>query len=132
MKLNKRSWIPLIGWILCYGFLHNCVIAPYFAVDVIDWEQLLTSLGIMLGISGVRDIGINRRKKMMEILKKFRAIVFTAIALFLYLFGYRHAKEAAENKQTKGKLNAVKAAKNVRSGLSDIDRIKRLHDKYKR
>lgn len=42
---------------------HNCVIAPYFAVDVIDWEQLLTSLGIMLGISGVRDIGINRRKK---------------------------------------------------------------------
>lgn len=69
---------------------------------------------------------------MMEILKKFRVIVFTAIALFLYLFGYRHAKEAAENKQTKGKLNAVKAAKNVRSGLSDIDRIKRLHDKYKR
>lgn len=41
-------------------------------------------------------------------------------------------KEVTENKQTKGKLNAVKAAKNVRSGLSDIDRIKRLHDKYKR
>lgn len=71
-------------------------------------------------------------KKMMEILKKFRAIVFAAIAIFLYLFGYRYAKEVTENKQTKGKLNAVKAAKNVRSGLSDIDRIKRLHDKYKR
>jgi hypothetical protein len=39
------------------------VIAPYFAVNVIDWEQLLTSLGIMLEISGVRDTGINLRKK---------------------------------------------------------------------
>jgi len=62
-RLNKRSWIPLIGWIICYGFLHNCVITPYFAVDLVDWDQLLTSLGIMLGISGVRDIGMNRRKK---------------------------------------------------------------------
>lgn len=63
MKLNKRSWIPLIGWILCYGFLNNCVIAPYFDVELVDWEQLLTSLGIMLGISGVRVIGMSRRKK---------------------------------------------------------------------
>ena len=62
-KLNKRSWIPLIGWILCYGLLNNCVIAPYFDVELVDWEQLLTSLGIMLGISGVRDIGMSRRKK---------------------------------------------------------------------
>ena len=29
----------------------------------IDWEELMTSLGIMLGISGVRDIGIQRRNK---------------------------------------------------------------------
>lgn len=57
-RLNKRSWIPIIGWILCYGFFNNCVIAPYFHVDLVDWEQLLTSLGIMLGISGIRDIGI--------------------------------------------------------------------------
>ena len=63
MKLNKRSWIPLIGGVLCYGFFNNCVIAPYFDVELIDWEQLLTSLGIMLGISGVRDIGMSRRKK---------------------------------------------------------------------
>lgn len=60
-KLNKRSWIPLIGWILCYGFFNNCVIAPYFDVEYVDWEQLLTSLAIMLGISGVRDIGIKRK-----------------------------------------------------------------------
>lgn len=84
-KLNKRSWIPLIGWILCYGFLNNCVIAPYFDVELVDWEQLLTSLGIMLGISGVRDIGMSRRKKMMEILKKFKA-VFLRQSLFFYTY----------------------------------------------
>ena len=36
---------------------------------------------------------------MMEILKKFRAVVFAVIALFLYLFGYRQAKETAEKEQ---------------------------------
>ena len=59
----KRKWIPTIGWILCYGIFHNCVIVPYFKVDLIDWENLLTSLALMLGISGVRDIGLNKRKK---------------------------------------------------------------------
>jgi hypothetical protein len=38
------------------------VIAPYFKTEIIDWEQLLTSLGIMLGISGVRDIGMYRKE----------------------------------------------------------------------
>ena len=39
---------------------------------------------------------------MMEILKKFRAVVFAVIALFLYLFGYRQAKETAEKEQLEG------------------------------
>lgn len=69
---------------------------------------------------------------MMEILKKFRAIVFTAIALFLYLFGYRHAKETAEKQRMKGELNAVKKAKIAHYGLYESERLKRLHDKYKR
>lgn len=68
---------------------------------------------------------------MTTILKKFRAVVFGAIALFLYLFGYRQAKETAENQQMKGELNALKIAKNARSNLS-VERLKRLHDKYKR
>lgn len=45
---------------------------------------------------------------MMEILKKFKAVFFAAIALFLYLFGYRHAKETAEKEQLKGENNALK------------------------
>ena len=68
---------------------------------------------------------------MMEILKKFKAVVFAAIALFLYLFGYRHAKETAEKEQLKGENNALKIAK-ARNSLSDNECINRLHGKYKR
>lgn len=69
---------------------------------------------------------------MMEILKKFKAVVSAAIALFLYLFGYRHAKETAEKEHLKGENNALKIAKKARDSLSDTVRINRLHDKYKR
>ena len=69
---------------------------------------------------------------MMELLKKIKAVVFAAIALFLYLFGYRHAKETAEKEQLKGENNALKIAKKARNSLSDTVRINRLHDKYKR
>lgn len=69
---------------------------------------------------------------MITILKKFRAVVFAAITLFLYLFGYRCAKETAENQRMKGELNAVKKAKIAHYGLYESERLKRLHDKYKR
>lgn len=69
---------------------------------------------------------------MMEILKKFKAVFFVAIALFLYLFGYRHAKETAEKEQLKGENNALKIAKKARNSLSDNECINRLHGKYKR
>lgn len=59
-------------------------------------------------------------------------MVFGAIALFLYLFGYRQAKENAENKQTKGIVNAVKIAKKAHDDLSNHERVKRLHKKYRR
>lgn len=69
---------------------------------------------------------------MLNLLKKFKTLIFVAISLFLYLFGYRQAKETAENHQMKGELNALKKASQVRASLSDTHRIKRLHDKYKR
>ena len=69
---------------------------------------------------------------MMTILKKFKAVVFAVIALFLYLFGYRQAKEKMERKLLRGENNAVKTAKKARDNLSDSAIIKRLHDKYKR
>lgn len=69
---------------------------------------------------------------MMEILKKFKAVVFAAIALFLYLFGYRHAKETAEKEHLEGENNALKIAKKARDSLSNPAVIDRLHKKYRR
>lgn len=69
---------------------------------------------------------------MIKILKQIRAVFFGAIALFLYLFGYHQAKEKADKQQIKGENNAAKIAKKARSSLSDVARVKRLHDKYKR
>lgn len=69
---------------------------------------------------------------MITILKKFRAVVFGAIALFLYLLGYHQAKEKAENQHRKGELDAVKFAKKARDDLSNPERAKRLHKKYRR
>lgn len=69
---------------------------------------------------------------MIDLLKKFKTLIFVAISLFLYLFGYRQAKETAENHHMKGELNALKKASQTRASLSDTHRIKRLHNKYKR
>nr|DAE94294.1 MAG TPA: hypothetical protein [Caudoviricetes sp.]DAY91695.1 MAG TPA: hypothetical protein [Caudoviricetes sp.] len=69
---------------------------------------------------------------MMEILKKFKAVVFAAIALFLYLFGYRQAKETAEKEQLKGENNALKIAKKARNSLSNSAVVDWLHKKYRR
>ena len=69
---------------------------------------------------------------MMEILKKFKAVFIAAIALFLYLFGYRHAKETAEKEQLKGENNALKIAKKARNSLSNPAVVDRLHKKYRR
>lgn len=54
----KRLWIPAIGWILAGGFFNNCILAPHMEIGLVDWAQLLTALGIMLGIGGARDIGL--------------------------------------------------------------------------
>ena len=61
--MTKKMWIPVIGWILCYGFLHNCMIVPLLGFPEVEWEYLLTGLGIMLGVGGVRDIGLKKGKK---------------------------------------------------------------------
>lgn len=69
---------------------------------------------------------------MITILKKCKAVVFSTIALFLYLFGYHQAKENAENQQMKGELNATQTAKKARDSMSNPAVIDRLHKKYRR
>lgn len=69
---------------------------------------------------------------LINLLKKFRAVVFGAIALFLYLFGYKNARDSAENQKRKEENNAIKKATEARRSLTNPDRIERLHNKYKR
>ena len=69
---------------------------------------------------------------MITILKKFKAVAFAAIALFLYLFGYRQAKETSENQHKKGELNAAQTAKKAHDSLSNPAVVDRLYKKYRR
>ena len=50
----------------------------------------------------------------------------------LYLIGYHAGKTKEQVKTMKGTLDEVKNSKKSRDTLSDSDRIKRLHNKYKR
>ena len=61
--MKKRLWIPVVGWTLCYGIFHNCVVVPFLSFPAVEWEYLLAGLGILLGVSGVRDIGLKKGQK---------------------------------------------------------------------
>ena len=50
----------------------------------------------------------------------------------LYLLGYQKGKHKEQVKTMKGTLENVQKAKTVRDNVVDIDRIRRLHAKYKR
>ena len=54
-KSLKRLWIPTIGWILVGGFVNNLFVAPFTEISLVDWSGLITSLGVLLSISGTRD-----------------------------------------------------------------------------
>ena len=69
---------------------------------------------------------------LLNLIKTFRAVVFGAIALFLYLFGYKNAHKSAENQKNKEENNAIKKAQEARRSLTNPDRINKLHNKYKR
>lgn len=64
--IGKRYWIPAVGWCLALGFFNNCAVYPYADIAVVEWGQLLTGLGVMLGISGTRDVFLNRNKELAE------------------------------------------------------------------
>ena len=64
--IGKRYWIPAIGWCLAFAFLNNCAIYPYADVKVVEWVNVLTGLGVLLGISGTRDIFLSRNRKIAE------------------------------------------------------------------
>lgn len=57
-------------------------------------------------------------------------IIVGAVAV-LYILGYRRGKKTEHMKVMKGTVDNVKTAKR-RNGLADSDRLKWLHNKYKR
>ena len=67
--------------------------------------------------------------KMIETLKYW---LIAAGVLFLYVFGYKSGKKSEQIKRMEERINVVKNAKQSRDSLNDPDRVKRLHDKYKR
>ncbi len=50
----------------------------------------------------------------------------------LYLLGYQKGKHKEQVKVMKGTVDNVKTAKRSRDSLADPERVKRLHNKYKR
>jgi peptidoglycan/LPS O-acetylase OafA/YrhL len=59
----KRLWIPCVGWALFGGFFINCALAPYINLHPNDWTQLVSTLTVLLGISGARDVGLMPNKE---------------------------------------------------------------------
>ncbi len=58
-------------------------------------------------------------------------IIAGAVAV-LYLLGYQKGRQTEQINTMKGTLKNVQKAKTVRNNVIDIDRIRRLHEKYKR
>ena len=56
----KRLWISAIGWTLVIGFVNNLIIRPFTDIALVDWNGLITSLAILIGISGTRDYFLKR------------------------------------------------------------------------
>jgi hypothetical protein len=55
---NNKVWIPSVGWFITAGLFHNCCIHPFFDVGLVEWSGLLSTLSILLTISGAREFGI--------------------------------------------------------------------------
>ncbi len=69
---------------------------------------------------------------MAEFLSKFKVWIFSGIGLLLYLCGRRDGKEKQVEINRKGQLNVIQKVKVAQFSKYESDRIKRLHDKYRR
>jgi hypothetical protein len=65
---TNKIWIPLIGWCVVGGLFNNCCVHPFFTIGEVEWSGLLTTLSILLSISGIREYGIYEKDR--EVLKE--------------------------------------------------------------
>lgn len=68
----------------------------------------------------------------MEFLNKFKAWILAGIGLLLYLCGRRDERKVQTENRQKGQLNAIHKAKVAQYSIYESERIKRLHEKYRR
>jgi hypothetical protein len=57
---KSRTWIPALGMVVGYGFLHNCAIAPLTGCRTVEWTNLILTLSILIGLGGARDIVLRK------------------------------------------------------------------------
>ncbi len=58
---KSRTWIPALGFVIAFGFIHNCIVAPHVpSCKVIDWSNLIITLSTVLGLGGARDIALKK------------------------------------------------------------------------
>lgn len=69
---------------------------------------------------------------MVAFLNKFRVWVWAGIGALLYWLGRKDEKVKQIDETYKGQLHAIKKAKVAQVAKYESDRIKRLHDKYRR
>lgn len=60
-KIKKsRMWIPALGIVIAYGFLHNCIIVPFTTFKTVDWTNLILAFSILIGLGGSRDVVLRK------------------------------------------------------------------------
>ena len=69
---------------------------------------------------------------MAEFLNKFKAWIIAGVGLLLYWLGRKDEKIKQVDTKQKGQLNAIHQANVARNTRFESERIKRLHDKYRR
>lgn len=69
---------------------------------------------------------------MAAFLNKFKALILTALGVLIYWIGRKDEKIEQKDQKLKGQLNAIHQAKAARDTRFVPERIKRLHNKYRR
>ena len=66
---TSHLWIIALGAVVALGFLIDCVIAPLFSewCKKIEYEQLLESAGIIIGLEATRKYALTRFKYLKDL-----------------------------------------------------------------
>lgn len=85
---QKRLWIPAIGFSLVFGLINCCIMTIFFDIEV-DWASLITSLSLLVGISGTRDVVLKNIKSAVTVVEdSIPTLKINAKRLWIPCFGW--------------------------------------------